>query len=158
MTRLRVHNRSDVMSKTSKVVKRAQAARVIAGISKHFAGKTGIDVGGKRYTPKQLVGLFQSHIDAIEEVDAAHAAGAVAVAKERKAALRVRDATRYLKMVVEVEFGPDAVAWDDFGWELPKKPGPKTVEAKLEGARKVRETRKLRNTMGKRQRKKIRGW
>jgi hypothetical protein len=50
------------------------------------------------------------------------------------------------------------IVCEDFGWTMPKKPGPKTVQAKLEGARKGQETRKARHTMGKRQRKAIRGW
>jgi len=52
---------------------------------------------------------------------------------------------------------PVSTSSDCDGWKLPKKPGPKTVKAKLEGAQKVLATRKARGTMGKRQKRKIRG-
>jgi hypothetical protein len=146
------------MPRISKVVKSVRATRIIGGLTKHFAKRGTFAVGGNTYTLEELVGIFQSQIDAIDEVDASHAAMVAAVARERAVTLRVRELTRQLKHAVTAELGFTADGWDDFGWEVPKKPGPKTVEAKLEGARKAQATRKVRHTMGKRQRKKVRGW
>jgi hypothetical protein len=143
------------MPKVSKVTKRSRATSIIAGVIKHFSAAS-YTLGGKAFTPKQLVAAFQSHVDAIDEVDATRAALAAAVARERELARRMTALTRYMKMAVEARFGLLHKIYADFGWEVPKRPGPKTVEAKLEGATKARDTRKARGTMGKRQRKKIR--
>ena len=145
------------MPRVSKLTKRARATGIIAGLVKHFLGAS-YSLGGKEYTRRQLVAEFQSHLDAIDEVDATRAALAAAVAKERKLARQVAALARYVKMSAESRFGLTPTICADFGWEVPKPPGPKTVKAKLEGAKKARETRKARGTMGKRQRKKIRGW
>jgi hypothetical protein len=51
--------------------------------------------------------------------------------------------TRVLKITVDAGFGFSPIVCSDFGWPMPNKPGPKTVQAKLEGARNSQETRKL---------------
>jgi len=114
-------------------------------------------VSGKDYSHEELVAIFQRQVDALEAIRSARAVLAVTVAKERAVARQVRPMTRKLQAHVQNEFGADAAAFGDFGWELPKKPGPKTVTAKAEGARKAKATREARHTTGKRQRLKIRG-
>ncbi|MDP9003020.1 MAG: hypothetical protein M3O46_23250 [Myxococcota bacterium] len=143
------------MPKLGTVTKRARATSVIRGVTKHFVRGKRYLIGGKQYTPEDLVGIFQSHIDAIDDVGAAHAAVQVAVAKERQIARHAHALMLKLKGVVEHELGPTNDIYAAFGWTMPKKPGPKTVKAKLEGAEKARETRKARHTMGKRQRKRV---
>ncbi|HEV3189179.1 MAG TPA: hypothetical protein VGY54_01710 [Polyangiaceae bacterium] len=145
------------MPRLSKTAKQARAASILQGLAKHFALRSSYELGGKVYTREALAGVFQAHADAVRAVDAAHAAVAVAVAKERALAKKVVHLTRMLKLAVDAEFGPAPRVWAEFGWEVPKKPGPKTVKAKLEGAEKVRATRAARHTMGKRQKQKIRG-
>jgi hypothetical protein len=146
------------MPKIAKVTKRVQATLIIEGLTKHFTKRNTYWVGGKQYTQRQLIDLFRSQIEAIDEVDAAHAAVASAVARERAVALRIRELARQLKHTLVMDLGFSITGWADFGLELPKKPGPKTVKAKAEGARKAQATRQARHTMGKRQRKKVRGW
>jgi len=144
--------------KISKTVKRVRAEGVLQGLAKHFARRSSYELGGKVYTREALAGVFQAHAEAVREVDAAHAAVAAAVARERELAKKVAYLTRMLKLAVDAEFGMAPRVWAEFGWEVPKKPGPKTVKAKLEGAEKARATRVARHTMGKRQKRKIRGW
>jgi len=145
------------MPRVSKLTKRARATGIIAGIVKHFVEASHF-LGGKEYSRRELVAEFQSHIAAIDEVDAKRAALAAAVEKERKLGRQTAALARYVKMMASSRFGLTPTICADFGWEVPKLPGPKTVKAKLEGAARARETRKARGTMGKRQRKKIRGW
>jgi hypothetical protein len=145
------------MPKQSKGTKAMRAFHVIAGVKKHFPRQGALMVGGTPYTPEQLVRFFQAHIDAIDAVDAAHADVLAAITRERDVARQVRKLTHLLKYVVAVMLGEDPSTWADFGWEPPKKPGPKTLEAKVRGAERARATRKERGTMGKRQRKKTRG-
>lgn len=145
------------MPKLGKVTKRARATDVIEGLLERFTDGRTYFVGGKEYTRGELVAAFQSLVDAIDEVDATRAAAADAVARERAVARRVAELTRQLKTTVSYELGITHEHFAAFGWPMPKTPGPKTVKAKLEGAAKGRETRKARGTMGKRQRRKMRG-
>ena len=142
------------MPKMSKAMRAVRAMGIIAGIEKRFGRRNILALGGRQYTPGELAAVFQSQIDAVDQVDAAHAAVVNAVAREREIARTVRNLTRLLRFWIGAEFGSDAEAWADFGLTAPKKPGPKTVEAKLAGAERARATRKMRHTMGKRQRKK----
>jgi hypothetical protein len=145
------------MPRVPKLKKRAGAAAVIAGLKKHFAKDKIHLIGSKQYTTEQLVAVFQSQIDATAAVAAANAEMQAAIGRERAIDLHLRDLTRLLKHSMTAAFGLSAKAFADFGWDLPKKPGPKTVKAKVEGAKKALATRKARHTMGKRQRLKIRG-
>jgi hypothetical protein len=143
------------MPKTSHLTRQTRAANVVAGIRKHVPpGKT-VHLDGKAYTAKQLAALFQEQVDAIEAVRLARGALAVAVGKERVVAKKVNAATLSLRSLFFHWFAPAVLA--DFGWERPKKPGPKTTAAKLAGVLKAAATRKARGTMGRRQRLKIRG-
>jgi hypothetical protein len=133
--------------------------RITEGLTRRFSalGKP-LLLDGEAFTVAQLAALFRDHDDAIAAVDRARAGLAAAVERERVAALRAVHLTRALKTVVHAHFGDSPEAWADFGWEVPRKPGPRTPEAKARGAAKGRETRRARGTMGKKQRKKIRGW
>ena len=143
------------MPRISHVTKRMNASSVIGGLEKRFTNAKQT-VGGHAYTKKELIAFFQAHLDALDRLDAAHVALNLAAASERAVAKRVAAFTTNLKFAVAVLHGssPDVLA--DFGWKPPTKPGPKTAAAKAAGAEKVRATRKARNTMGSRQRKKVR--
>jgi hypothetical protein len=145
------------MPRVSKVRKVVGAMGVLSGVAKHLEQGPKYPLGGKAYTKDEIVAVFQAHLDAIKQVAATRAAAAAAVVKERAAAARAHEVALLLKTVVHGLFGRSAKHWVDFGWELPKKPGPKTVQSKVEGASKGRATRAARHTMGKRQRKKIKG-
>lgn len=144
------------MPKLGTVTKRARATGIICGVTKHFVRGKRYLIGGRQYTREELIQIFQSHIDAIDDVGAAHAAVKVAVAKERQIARRAHALMLNLKGVVEHVLGPTHDIYAAFGWTMPNKPGPKTVKAKLQGAEKARETRKARHTLGRRQRKRVR--
>jgi hypothetical protein len=140
------------MPRIAKVMKRARAASMIAGLKKRFAPDHVFALRNVKYTRQELIALCQAQIDALDAVAAAAVAAAAARARERAAARRLQDVTQSLKAFIGVTFG-DRASYGDFGWEAPKKPGPKTVAAKARGAERLRETRRLRGTMGKRQRK-----
>jgi hypothetical protein len=145
------------MPKTTQVIRENRAANVIAGIRKHLPRNKKINVDGKAYTVNELVAPFQQQLDAIAAVRSARAALAVAVRKERAAAKKVNTLTRGLKPVAFDIFNFPLDVLADFGWQRPKKPGPKTTAAKLTGVLKAAATRKARGTMGRRQRLTIRG-
>jgi hypothetical protein len=142
------------MPKRSKLERSVAASRVIAGLGKRLADKDSFTLRGVSWTPAKLAALFEAQLDAIRAVDQARAVLAGAVAKERKVSRQARELEVQLKAFVHALFGDSAAAYGDFGWSLPKTPGPKTPLAKLTGAVKARATRLARGTMGKRQRKK----
>jgi hypothetical protein len=144
------------MPKKSHVTKYTAARNVIAGLEKRWSARAKLTVHGKDYSREELVRLFRSQIEALEAIRVARAALTFAVAREREIARQVESQIPKLRLTVHCKFGssPDVLA--DFGWTQPKKPGPKTVAAKVAGAEKLRATRKARQTMGKKQRKKVR--
>jgi hypothetical protein len=129
------------MSRITKSNKLAQAHEVILGLERRFPPRMVHVIARKRYTTRQLVRLYQSQIDALAEIDHANAVLKVALAKEQAIAKEVAAMTAALKGLVHARLGMNITSWGDFGWTLPKKPGPKTVEAKLAGVRKRAERR-----------------
>ncbi len=145
------------MSREGKTKKRQANESVIAGIEKRLLGHPTLRVGGETFTPAELIALFQSHTDLLNEIDATHAKLRDTVSRERRLAPRIRRLVRNLRAWVVSLYGLDAKAFGDFGWALPRKPGPKKVAAKVAAADKGRATRAARHTMGKRQKAKIKG-
>jgi hypothetical protein len=145
------------MARKSQTAKYSAAVHVIAGLEKRWRAGDRLKLFGKAFIREELLALYRSQIEAIHAVHTARAALASAVAQERAIASRVQAQTPKLRVAVtnEFGFGPDVLA--DFGWTAPKKPGPKTAEAKRRGAEKLRATRKARQTMGKVQRRRVRG-
>lgn len=150
------HARRPAMPRKSKSQDRIAVTRLLQGIAKHFTDGLPVVLGGKSYTPAELAAVFQAHLDAIDAVTTARAQLATAILRRRGAARRAGEATRLLKLRVAGTDGFSATVWADFGWQVPKKPGPKTVMAKVVGAAKARATREARGTLGKRARKKVR--
>jgi hypothetical protein len=144
------------MPKVAKNTKRQSARGVIAGVAKHDASMSTNAFYGPWHAGSEITAVFQAQLDAIDSVDRARVALSAAVARERLATKEARKLEYLLKQRVGVILGVSQVVFNDFGWTVPKKPGPKTTQAKLEGAIKARATRAARGTMGKRQRKKAR--
>jgi hypothetical protein len=145
------------MPRTSQLTRRQRASKVLSGVEKRFPRGETYRFDGKSYSRDELAAVFRAQIDALNEIRAARAALAVAVSKERTAAQRVRALTPRVVAYVGERFGTTADVFADFGWELPKKPGPKTTAAKLAGVVRGKATRKARGTMGKKQRLRVKG-
>jgi hypothetical protein len=101
--------------------------------------------------------ILQAHIDAADDVPKKYSAyaSAVAVMKARENAAHAVATT--LEALVRAIFGAaNDVKLGAFGMRPTKKPGPKTVAAKLKGQEQGKRTWVLRGTMGKRPRAKAR--
>jgi hypothetical protein len=132
------------MPRATKLDKLTQAKSRLHGLTKHFPKQGKAKVGGKAVSRAELIALFQGHLDAMDDVDAARIALVMAVAKERALAKRVKATTEALTAWVSMVFGPDVAVWADFGLKIAKKPGPKTAAAKLAGVQKRRAARDAR--------------
>jgi hypothetical protein len=124
------------MPRISKVNKVAGASRIISGLSKHFAPGIRHRVGGKSCTQREMIAVFQSHLDAIREVEAARAVLTVAVQKEESLARRVKALSADLRAFIAGGIGEKADVLAGFGWEPAKKRGPKTLAGKRAGVQK----------------------
>jgi hypothetical protein len=139
--------------------KTAQQARFIAlqrGIKKHW--KDGKTLANKKYTQADLLAFLQNLRERFAAVGTARAAYKEALAKRKEAEREAAPVLTDIEAMVDGEFGDAVVPRADFGLGPRRKKGPKTTQAKVLMVERARATRKKRGTMGKRQRKKIRGW
>lgn len=123
----------------SRIEKLTTAQDVIDGVRKRFTPGKVYVVAGKRYTTEQIVAMYQTQLAALEAVRQAWIAWQEALADERKLRRPMVRFTVDLKRVVHGHWGLGA--FGDFGWQPPKKPGPKTVKAKLAGVEKRRKNK-----------------
>jgi hypothetical protein len=122
------------MPKTSKTTRRARASRLALGIEKHLvSGKTYL-IKGERFTRASLLALLAEYGEAQRRTDAARAALRGAVAAEALLDGRVDRLVQDMRLFILTTYGKKNLAMlGDFGWDPPRKRGPKTVEGKLQG-------------------------
>jgi hypothetical protein len=145
------------MPKISETTKMAQADGILKGLSKRFKPREKLTIAGTLYTTTELMAIVRGHLTVLTELRALRGALAGKVREERAIAKEMTELRAALVLFVESRFGRNPVALGDFGFRMPKKPGPKTLAGKVHGAEQLRATRDARHTMGKRQREKIKG-
>jgi hypothetical protein len=118
----------------SKLEKQEIARGAIRGVKKRFGGFAGVMIHGKKYTPAEIVAFYEKHLAAMEDIRKTWIAWQLAIRAERALRRPAATMTLGLRTVVRQQFGLEAYA--DFSWPKPKKPGPKTVRAKLAGVQK----------------------
>jgi hypothetical protein len=124
----------------SKLEKISIAQNVIRGIKKTLAPGEKRSIGGVVYTREELIARYEDHLAKLEAIRQAWAAWQEALAAERSLRKPMTDLTYHLKQTVHGRWG--VRRFGDFGWEVPKKPGPKTVKAKLAGVEKRRKNKR----------------
>jgi hypothetical protein len=124
------------------------------GVKKRWMARGVIVLGGKSYTPQQILDQLKALIDAIDGTGQAYAAWREKRAKQRQLEEAMRPFVEFLGLDARLLYGRNLTALADFGLEPVKKPGPKTPTVKDASAKKAKATRAERGTMGKRQRKK----
>jgi uncharacterized protein YukE len=144
------------MARKTRLQRKSKYQSLMEGVKRHWSGSEPRTFARKTYSIDQIMRQLQSMLDSIDQTAATRAAWLAQVAKQRILESKLRDFVRLLEIAVRGEFG-DGVELADFGLEPAKKTGPRTVAVKLEMVKKMRATRVERNTMGKRQRQKIKG-
>jgi hypothetical protein len=142
------------MARQSSFTQRHRSGQLIAGLDKHGDELGGAHVLGRTRSVRELKAMLKAHLDAADAASSLRAAYAASVAKLRAAEQVAGAVAKQVKYLVGARYGNDPVKWADFGMVPDKVPGPKTVAAKLAGAKTGALTRKARGTMGPRQRKK----
>jgi hypothetical protein len=147
-----------VMSTQGKNSQAALAKQLIAGVNKHFPnGSQQLQVGGATFTVTGLTTLLQSVVDNREAVEVSKAASKAKVQAEAAQAPSRRALMHALETMVRSNFGNSADVLADFGLAPPKARTPRTAEQKAVSAAKGAATRKARGTMGKNQKKNVKG-
>jgi thiamine pyrophosphate-dependent acetolactate synthase large subunit-like protein len=105
--------------------------KVMDGVDAHLASVPTLTINGEQFTPATLKAVFQSDIDAMDKTDATRAQLKAEVQVAKAARLRATVVRKALKAFLIGQFGPGAVQLlQDFGFTVPKAPGPKTTKLK----------------------------
>jgi hypothetical protein len=132
--------------------------KAISGIDKHFDPTASIKLAGADQSPAAHKATLQAAIDAIHAADAVGAQWRQLVQVARVALGNARRVRASLKAYLIGVNGPTAVGiLEDFGFTAPRPGGAKTTKAKTQSVAQAAATRKARHTMGKKQKKAIKG-
>jgi hypothetical protein len=142
--------------KHAKSTKRGRNEAMMSGIRKYLSSLATIKIDGVTYTPAELVAVYQRHLDKLKEVAEKEAAWRAAVQDENALEQDIQKLTVKLNLYVGATFGPSAAKLLEFGIRPRGKPIT-SAETKRHAVEARRRTRKLRWTMGPKQRKKIKG-
>ena len=136
----------------------AQVRQFLTGARKPFPnGSQTLQIGGVTSTVTGLTAILQSFVDNRDAVEASKAATKAKIETERVQSPSQLALIRAFQTVVRGAFGNAADVLADFGLAPPKVRVTKTAEQKAVTAAKIAATRKARGTMGKNQKKAIKG-
>jgi hypothetical protein len=144
------------MSTNNRTLKQAADQKLIAGLGKHASTVPSFVVGNTTYKPADLVSIIQTRITAADTTLSTRATWQNALQAERDARARTRAVVSGLKQTLQVMFAGSLDSLADFGL-APPKPRVITPEKKALAAAKAKATREARHTMGKNQKKDIKG-
>jgi hypothetical protein len=116
---------------------------------------TVITIAGKTYTVPASILVYQGSIDAHTKANAARAAFTAAVAERKDIDEKCRAFDVGMRAFAATMFTPDSPEGQEFG--LKKRTVKVKVETKALAAEKGRATRKARNTMGPKEKLKVKG-
>jgi hypothetical protein len=133
-----------------------QHRQAMAGIRKHFASAPTLMLGGTPTSPNDAIATLQGTIDAIDKATAAEQAMHEAVTAKNAAMAKSSAALGDLKTLVKAQLGSSASVFADFGFQAPSRQAP-TEATKAAAVAKRAATRKVRQTLGKRQKAKLTG-
>jgi hypothetical protein len=145
------------MSSPNRTNTQAHDGQIIAGITKNLQNaQTPLALGGQSFTPASLIALFQSRIDAANQVAAAKAQWVDLGKKYATLNVTADLVARALKQYVMNVYGATSPVLADFGFTAAKRT-PLSVAEQTQAIAKRRATRKARNTLGKKQKAAIKG-
>ena len=143
----------------SKPTRKDRLRLIASGVQKEFPSGTAVFVGQTFNMPVDLVNLIQADIDVTDAADKARADWLVAVQAQRDSHKKVDPVLRALKRQVLAQSGDTQSAGAKlaaFGWSPPTVTA-KTAATKAAAAEKGKATRAARHTMGKNQKKDVKG-
>jgi hypothetical protein len=144
------------MTTVSRTTTQGKDQEVLNGIETELQSIGTLYLGSEAYTPQTLAAFVQSRIDRAHTVATTRAAWENALreyeALDKKANLVISD----LRYALMAAFGRNTPKLASFGFQAHRSP-VLTPEQRAKAAVKAAATRKARNTMGKKQKAKIKG-
>jgi hypothetical protein len=141
------------MTTPSKIEIQAQEQQALVGIDKHFPAGTTLTFKGTSVTPATMKGDISADLAAAAVTASAKAAVTVAVKNEKLTKAKALQTLQFLKDYIVLTSGNEAATvLQDCGLTPPKTP-VKTVKVKANAVLRGAETRKLRHTMTKAEKK-----
>jgi len=145
-------------ARISRAVANRANTSAIAAIDKYFGQLTSLVIAGVTMTPAALKAVLQAELDTSKQVADTRALLRAQVHGASAAAKTAYELRASLRAFVLGSYGPKALAMlSDFRFAVPKPKGPRKVAAKLKGVIAAKATRAARHTMGKKQKRAIKG-
>jgi len=147
-------------SNATKSNRQTRLSKAMSGIEKYFLSLPSLTLAGVSYSLADLNKLFQSGIDASLTSSNSKAKWLADVQLERNAFAKIDPVFRMFKSWVTTHFGDTqdaAQKLEDFAFTPRKARTKKTAATKAEAAVKAKATRTARHTMGKQQKKTVKG-
>ncbi|HEX3771765.1 MAG TPA: hypothetical protein VHV30_12895 [Polyangiaceae bacterium] len=150
---------NNITSKINKPIRQDLLRRIARGVQMHYPSGQMTLAGQTFNMPTDLVNLIQGDISVIDVADKAHADWLAAVQAQRVQHQKVGPVLRALQRLVLAQFGDTqdaASTLADFGYAPPKVTVP-TAATQAAAVEKRGATRAARHTMGKNQKKDVKG-
>ena len=144
--------------KPNKTTALALNQKISEGVDTYFSKVKSITIDGTTYTPKSLMAVLNAENAASKAVDSSRAQYLDDVVTHRAAGAAAKNLRARLKAYILVNYGKKAVkVLGDFGMSAPKLTTTKTAASKAKAVEQSLATREARHTMGKDQKKSIKG-
>lgn len=144
------------MSTINRPTTQARDAQIILGLQKDLQHVSSLPLAGTAYTPDELVKLVQSRIDLLNTIAASQATWHSQVVSGQALSAKLTPILRGLRQYVVNAYGETSPVLADFGFTAPKK-RTLTPAQKAAAAARAKATRAARHTMGKLQKKNVKG-
>jgi hypothetical protein len=144
------------MPRHAKSTKVVRDRSMLAGLKKHSELLSRAIVGGILKSPAAVAARFQAHLEALDEVAAKHAAWRAALSHEERLEKELKKLMKTVGLQLTSVYGDDSPTLRDFGL-APRKNVKISAEKMVVTVAKRNATRKARHTMGKKQKKAIKG-
>jgi hypothetical protein len=134
----------------------AMSTQRVQALEANVSANTPIPIDGTPYKASEVIAIFQASLDTRATLLALRAQTRAALLTHRAAEERRAAIEDGLKAWVSGRFGANSKEAHEFGY-APRKASEKTVETKYHAAELAKKTREARHTMGKRQKRDIKG-
>jgi hypothetical protein len=144
-----------VLNQSSEAERITRWTKRIHALKDYVSAQTVLQINGRSFTVAEATAMFRASLDAIDEVSKKKAAFAQAVVLRKKTEKACLTFDRGLEMWAKTMFPPKSPAAAAFG--AVRKETTPSIATKAAAVEKRRATRDARNTMGKKQRRKVKG-
>ena len=147
---------SRTVDRRGKVSRESKLEATLQALGTHFKEASALVLAGRPYALSELAQMLEEELDALNATQQIEAERKSIIARERAIKARNEPILVALENVVRGLYGGDVSVLSAFALSAPKKP-KKTPEVKVEGAKKAKATRRVRRTMGRKQKKSVKG-